>query len=123
MSSSGGSFRTSRRRSVVLHPQSGRCQTRGRTVTGQAERWESGRPRRWRKRLALLGLRKKKRLVAQPLLGWMIWCAVCYLFSTTMFCAIENTPGTPCALRLAMFLSISLAAIPSKVTCPFFTIM
>jgi hypothetical protein len=121
MSSSGGSFQISRRRSVVLHPQSGRCQTAGRTDTGQAERWERKAGGTLERRIPLG--RKKKRLVAQPLLGWMIWCAVCYLFSTTMFCAIENTPGTPCALMLAMFLSISLAAIPSKVTCPFFTIM
>ena len=120
MSSSGGSFRTSRRRF-------------GPNEAG-ARLWDgriSDRPKVEKPAEDGDGVGKdgqgagaqKKRLVAQPLLGWIIWCAVCYLFSTTMFCAIENTPGTPCALRLAMFLSISLAAIPSKVTCPFFTIM
>ncbi len=69
-------------------------------------------------------LGEKKEEAGRSASSWVdALCAVCYLFSTTMFCAIENTPGTPCALMLAMFLSISLAAIPSKVTCPFFTIM
>src|ERR1700691_3306303 len=44
-------------------------------------------------------------------------------FTTTRLLVTENTPGTPLARMLAMFLSASLSTTPSSATWPFFTMM